>query len=285
MTPKDDFIGQLDSYLDGYEGSTPLPEGVRDAIRAELPSIHQRPAWWPARRPPTMNNTAKLTLAAAAVVVAALLGYRFLVPGTGSGGPGPTAAPTPEPQALLQGSEGPGFFTTEFFTESQAIDPVQFTFEMPADWGAAQPWVIGPTRDGPGAGIAFVQVSGLYSDPCLDNVGSPDVEVGSTAAELASALTDQTAYAASATAEFTVDGYDGVRMELQTPSELDYTTCQGGQFWVWPEPFYEEDPSRWDLWILDLDGTTAVVLAEVGDASADDLDRIEGLVQSIQIQP
>jgi len=241
MTHNDEFIGQLDSYLDEYEGSTPLPEGVRDAIRAELPSIHQRPAWWPARRPPTMNNTAKLTLAAAAVVVAALLGYRFLVPGTGSGGPGPTAAPTIEPQALLQGSEGPGFFTTQFFTESQTIDPVQFTFEMPADWGAAQPWVIGPTRDGPGAGIAFVQVSGLYGDPCLDNVGSPDVEVGSTAAELASALTDQTAYAASATAEFTVDGYDGVRMELQTPSELDYSTCQGGQFWVWPEPFRSEE--------------------------------------------
>jgi hypothetical protein len=285
MTRKDDFIGQLSSYLDEYEGSTPLPEEVRDAIRAELPSTRQRPAWWPARRLPRMNNSAKLTLAAAAVVVAALLGFRFLVPGMGLGGPGPTSTPTPEPRALLQGSEGPGFFTTEFFTESATSDPVQFTFEMPADWGAAQPWVIGPTAEGPGAAIAFVQVSGLYGDPCLDNVGSPDIEVGSTAAELASALTDHAAYEATATAEFTVDGYDGIRMELQLPSELDYTTCQGGQFWVWPEPFHAERPSRWDLWILDLDGTTAVVLAEGANASADDLDQVERLVQSIQIHP
>ena len=95
MTHNDEFIGQLESYLDEYEGSTPLPEDVRDAIRAELPLTRQRPAWWPARRRPNMNNTAKLSLAAAAVVVAALLGFRFLVPGTGLGGPGPTRLPRP----------------------------------------------------------------------------------------------------------------------------------------------------------------------------------------------
>ena len=53
MTRDDDFIGQLEGYLDQYEGSTPLPDEVRDAIRAELPSTQQRPAWWPAGRCPT----------------------------------------------------------------------------------------------------------------------------------------------------------------------------------------------------------------------------------------
>ena len=78
MTRTDEFIGQLEDYLDDYEGSTPLPESVRDAIRAELPSTHQRPTWWPARRFPEMNNMAKLGIAAAAAVVAALLGYTLL---------------------------------------------------------------------------------------------------------------------------------------------------------------------------------------------------------------
>ncbi|MEO7294741.1 MAG: hypothetical protein ABIZ57_01255, partial [Candidatus Limnocylindria bacterium] len=81
MTRQDEFTAQLEDYLDEYEGSTPLPEDVRNAIRAQLPSIHQRPAWWPARRFPEMNNTAKLALAAAAVVVAALVGIRYLLPG------------------------------------------------------------------------------------------------------------------------------------------------------------------------------------------------------------
>ena len=83
MTHNDEFIGQLEGYLDEYEGSTPLPEDVRDAIRAELPLTRQRPAWWPAWRFPEMNNMAKLGIAAAAVVVAALLGFRFAGPGDG----------------------------------------------------------------------------------------------------------------------------------------------------------------------------------------------------------
>ena len=99
MTRDDDFIGQLEGYLDEYEGSTPLPDEVRDAIRAELPSTQQRPAWWPAWRFPEMNSFAKFGLAAAAVVIAALLGFNYLV-APNIGGPGlddPSPTPTPSP--------------------------------------------------------------------------------------------------------------------------------------------------------------------------------------------
>ena len=43
MTAHDPFINQLEDYLDEYEGNTPLPEAVRDAIRAELPSTTSAP--------------------------------------------------------------------------------------------------------------------------------------------------------------------------------------------------------------------------------------------------
>ena len=105
MTRNDDFIRQLEGYLDEYEGSTPLPSEVRDAIRAQLPSTTQRPAWWPARRFPEMNNVMKLSLAAAAVVVAALLGYNYLVvpnvggPGLGADMGGVPAASGGQPPA------------------------------------------------------------------------------------------------------------------------------------------------------------------------------------------
>ena len=77
MTRDDDFIGQLEGYLDEYEGSTPLPDEVRRAVRAQLPSTHQRPAWWPARRFPEMNTFAKYGLAAAALAIAALLSFQL----------------------------------------------------------------------------------------------------------------------------------------------------------------------------------------------------------------
>ena len=285
MSNHDPFISQLERYLDEHEGSTPLPEAVRDAIRAELPSQRQRPAWWPARRFPEMNTAVKLAMSAAAIVVIALLGIRFLAPaGVGGPEPTPTPTPTPEPRALVAGSEGPGFFTTEFVSENPGTNRVQFTFEMPADWAAVRPWVIG-AGEGDSAAIAFVQPNGLHSDPCLDNQGSPDVAVGSTAAELASALAEHEAYEATATGDFTVDGYEGIRMELVMPSDLDYTTCQLDEFWVWAEPFSAGQPARWDLWILDVDGTTAVVLAEVNAATPEEQDQIEQIVASIQIQP
>jgi hypothetical protein len=56
----------------------------------------RRGTWWPARRLPEMNNTAKLALGAAAVVVVALIGFSVLVgPGT-IGGPDISNDSTPE---------------------------------------------------------------------------------------------------------------------------------------------------------------------------------------------
>ena len=156
---------------------------------------------------------------------------------------------------------------------------------MPADWGAAQPWVIGPTREGPGAAIAFVQVSGLFSDPCLDNQGSPDVAVGSTAAELASALAEHEAYEATATGDFTVDGYEGIRMELVMPSDLDYTTCQLDSSGSGTS---RSSPGSPPAGISGSSTSTARrpwCWRKSSDAPAEDLDQIEGLVQSIQIHP
>ncbi len=242
-----------------------------------------------------MNTTAKYALGVAAAALVAIVGFTLVnggnVGGRGLGDltPSSTASPiptaSPEPQALLTGSRGPGTFTTEFGSEAAATSPVAFTFELPADWAAVRPWVIAPTTEGDGGAVVFVQVSGLYSDPCLANSGAPDVAIGSTADELASALAAHPAYEATATGTFTIDGYNGVRMDLVTPSDLDYSTCQEGNFWLWDGPLYAGAPSQFDLWIFDLDGTTAVVLAELTDVPAQGRSQIEQIVESINIQP
>ncbi|MBA2634323.1 MAG: hypothetical protein H0U86_15220 [Chloroflexi bacterium] len=72
---------------------------VLDAVLDQLDTTPQRRVtWWPVRRFPEMNTTVKLALAAAAVVVAALLGIRFLVPGSQNVG-GPAETPTPSRDA------------------------------------------------------------------------------------------------------------------------------------------------------------------------------------------
>ena len=109
MTHDNDFIGQLEDYLHEFDGVTPLPGRVRDAIRAELPSVRQaqhRPA---PRRLLTMLSTAsagaRLGLAAAVVVVAVVLGAAVLNNGQNRSfvgdTPTPTPSPTPAPSATL----------------------------------------------------------------------------------------------------------------------------------------------------------------------------------------
>ena len=108
MTRNDDFIGQLESYLDEYEGSTPLPEA---SATPSAPSFLRHDSARPGGRrggSPKMNNMAKLGLATAAVVVAALIGYAYLVaPNVGGQGPDePSPTPTPRPLPVGQDEAG-----------------------------------------------------------------------------------------------------------------------------------------------------------------------------------
>ena len=104
MTRNDDFIGQLEGYLEEYEGSTPLPDDVRDVIRAQLPSIQQRAAWWPAQRVESMNLMLRYGIAAAVIAVVAAIGFSlFNNVGEDTAPPAPSAdepATAPIPEAL-----------------------------------------------------------------------------------------------------------------------------------------------------------------------------------------
>ena len=129
MTRDNDFIGQLEGYLDEYEGNTPLPSGVRDAIRAELPSTRQGAApWGPTRYIPVSNNV-KLGLVAAAVVALAIIGVGLLRPGMNFGNPTPTVTPTP---AALP-SAGPLAPGTYLMSEPK-FTPVPYQFKVPDGW-------------------------------------------------------------------------------------------------------------------------------------------------------
>ena len=108
MSRNDDFIGQLEDYLVAFDGVTPLPDRVRDAIRAELPSARQvRPRLGPLRvftMLSTASAGARVGLAAATIVVAVVLGGAFLNNRSGGivGG-----GPTPTPTATLVPTQAP----------------------------------------------------------------------------------------------------------------------------------------------------------------------------------
>ena len=116
MSHNDDFIGQLEDYLEAFDGVTPLPDRVRDAIRAELPSARQVQPRPGLMRVFTMLSNAsagaRLGLAAAAVVVAVVLGAAFLNNnqrgGVVGGAPSPTPTATPAPTPTSDPDRDPG---------------------------------------------------------------------------------------------------------------------------------------------------------------------------------
>lgn len=99
MSTDRDVTRTVRSWLE--DGATTLPDRVLDDVLDQLPATPQRRAWWPARRLPDVNNTAKLAMAAAAVLVVAFLGIRFLLPGQNVGDPGPRRFRPPLPVTLM----------------------------------------------------------------------------------------------------------------------------------------------------------------------------------------
>ncbi|HET7030228.1 MAG TPA: hypothetical protein VFI34_06935 [Candidatus Limnocylindrales bacterium] len=183
MTLNDDFIAQLEDYFETFDGATPLPDRVRDAIRAELPTARQvRPRPGVLRSFTMLSNTsagARLGVAAAAVIVAAVLGATFLSnrqtgPGVTPATPFPTtttspsAPPTPSASAVASGPAQPLTLRGAPFAACDATDtkadtcmapgtyqlnngsgtqtwPVMVTVDVPAGWFD---WDVGPGVDG-----------------------------------------------------------------------------------------------------------------------------------------
>ena len=281
----------LDAWLDA--GPSVAPSRVTEAARLEIRSTRQSavPLGWLLRRFPTVNNTVRIALVSAAVVAVALIGISFFQaqntggPSLGESTPTPAPTPTPTPQALRDGDLEAGTYTISPFPSPN--DAIQVTVTVPEGWVGAGPGLIPATGSTApdGMGMSLLKVNGLYSDPCNENLAEPDIAVGSTVDDLVAALASQPTHEATAPTDVVVDGYAGVRMDLQLPSDIDFASCEGGQYWVWDAGPYAQGPgNRWRLWILDIDGFTAVVLTEDFEGtSAEDQAELQAIVDSIKI--
>jgi hypothetical protein len=294
MTRNDDFIGQLEAYLEEYEGSTSLPEHVRGAIRAELPSTHQRPAWWPTRRFPEMNSMMKLSLAAAAVVVAALLGYNYVVaPNIGGpqlGDPVPTPEPTPTPVPSALNDQNP-LPAGRYMADPGGL-PMEVTVEVPDGWSANGAWVVrGPKgNQGPdGMAVRFYLSNELklYADPLVPGDGFVDSAPGPSADELVAAILSHPGWTVTGTEPITLDGHTGQVVHVTLPEGTTDATpfylfgdAAGGQVYGW------EAGQLFDVYVLDVAGDRLVVDAfHYPGTSAEDLAAQQAVVDSIQIDP
>jgi len=265
---RDDFIGQLEGYLDEYQGMTPLPAEVRDAIRAELPKTRQiGPLAVPMRYLNAMNKSLQFAIAAAAVLVIAIIGVQLITGGVG--GPGGTESPQPSstpaasevpsraPDGLLERGSTFPILVVEGLTATVTVSD--------ADWYGSTRLIDNGSADPPdGAAISVWNGQlDVYSDPCDWDSSLPEPSTAPTVNDLVAALSGQLLRDASTPTDITVDGHPGKAMELTVPADINFDDCDEGQFRTWQDSGrgsrYQQAPSQHDLlWVIDVDGTLVV---------------------------
>jgi hypothetical protein len=301
MTRDDDFIGQLETYLDQYEGMTPLPDAVRRAIRADLPTTRQMAG--SSGGIGTMILPARFAIAAAAALIVTLVGINLL-PSPGRSGL-PSTSPSPSPS--LQPSQSPTRVSYYPLGEivagrySTSFDGVSFSFRMPSGWEGRDVYLSKSTEGPqdaeailfwatfPGGWISSSEHTGLYV-PCIDVLGAPD---GQSVADLARTVS-------TVPGTELVNGPDDVLVGdraakqvslFATYSILDGGSCSPGFFYSWDDrthggAFWGDMTIPGDtirVWIVDVRGTLVFIEAETHwNASPSVGQEIQQIVDSIQ---
>jgi hypothetical protein len=247
MRENDEFIGQVEDYLVEFDGATPLPGRVLDAIHAELPRTRQakaRPGFM--RMPPmlsTISSRAPLGIAAAAVVVAVALGAVFINRDDQPALGGPVASPSPRPSQSAGPGRGsdvralqnanqtscPGITNLPRCIEPGTyrlgppeVWPATVTFDVPENWwyfdnGKGSAGLLVQTEDtvnGSGWGIVFNSIGAVSRDPCDRSAGTFAADEVDTASELAAAIATWPGFETTEPAPISDPAYPGVAVTL-----------------------------------------------------------------------
>ena len=306
MTRDDDFIGHLEGYLDEYEGSTPLPESVRDVVRAQLPRTKQIGPVGGLMRNIYMNSSmespARWGLLAAVVVGVVIIGGALVFGGGAS--IGDSRSPTPslesespslesDPAESVNPSPGHALLPRQRALEPgsyQLADgfPVTITFDVPEGfWScSSSPLEQAVCTDFGGApgspGLAFLVIDNVVADPCDPSKQLLEPPVGPSVDDLVAALSAIPGFEATAAEDVTISGYSGQRLQLTAP--MNPGGCELSTWAIGPAANRVGPGEVNDLRILDVNGTRVVITtAHVGDTAAG-LPAVEQIVDSIQIE-
>ena len=181
--------------------------------------------------------------------------------------------------------------------------PLRVTYEVPsegwAQWTGAVKWGDAAKRLD---AVAITTVTNLVRDGCLDH-SYAEPPVGPSVDDLASGLAGLAPFrVTSPPKDVTVDGYSGKHLELTVPDmpvgHEGFTGCIGGNLnsWVGALDAANEDGAsfggytgpgyREEFWILDVEGTRLVIMAERSPGSpARDLAELQAILDSIRIEP
>jgi len=228
----------------------------------------------------------------ATVVVAGLMATAC---GTDQGAARTSPSPTPSPVNVSDGSLEAG--TTYVINDDRVSGPRWVVLTVPAVGWVSNDWIL--FKNAPGSSDSHVialstwTVGNLKADPCRWKAGTVDPPVGETVGDLAAALLAQGGPAEGTSADVTLGGYDGKKIEFSIPSDFDSTSCDEGVFSRWEARSEPGDFGGWiygagmrnAIYIIDVDSQRLVIdTMSLPGASAADLAELDELIASIHFE-
>jgi hypothetical protein len=279
MTHERDVEHLLDAWL--ADGPLQVTDRAFDDAVARVARQAQRPAWrlrpW---RSSTMSTSIRI-LALAGALLAALIAGGLILTG---GGARPVPSPTPTPPALPDGLLDPRDYTMR----STPDDPMAFAITAPEGWTGYGGFFIGGPNlsDAPGGiGISVNHDPQVVTDPCDGSVHTPaPASSGPSVDDLVAALSARQDLQVSGVTDAALAGYSGKRLDLQLPAQ---EACARHYVFAEPKGLYANGPAnRWRVWLLDVDGDTAVVvLLDYAATPAEDRASAQTAIDSLRITP
>jgi hypothetical protein len=212
---------------------------------------------------------------------------------------------TPKRQDVMELEEfaplDPGLYSID--PDLDPSTPLRVTYEVPSDgwaqWTGAVKWDdVTKQLDA----VAITTVTNLVRDGCLDH-SYAEPPVGPSVDDLATGLARLAPFrVTSPPKDVTIYGYSGKHLELTVPDmpvdHEGFTGCEGGNLssWVGALDAANEDGASFgaytgpgyseEFWILDVEGTRLVIMAERSPGSpARDLAELQAILDSIRIAP
>jgi hypothetical protein len=290
MTRTDDFTDLLETYLEEYEGTTPLPDAVRDRVIGALPSTRQhRLPWGPRWAILRMDGPLAVALASAAVILAAIVGIGLLQ-APNVGGPDASVQPSPSAEAgPLSEWAGRPLPAGEYLVDEPF--PLRLRMTVPDGFhafGASSHLAAICTNEcelPDRSGVAVWIVTNVFTDPC-GGADLADPPVGPGVDDLVTALRELPRREATDPTEVTVDGLRAVYLELRADEALNGCDPRGFRAWAAGTDSRRSPPGDHDrLWILEVEGTRLMINAVTRPgASADEVAALEAIVASIRFE-
>lgn len=192
-----------------------------------------------------------------------------------------STAPTSDCQAVAFHHENlaPGCWTIR--ARGLSASPLA-ELNLPGGFSGNDAWVwVNADKEEEWGAITLMPVGDVYRDPCT-RAGRP-LKIGPSVEDFARALAAQKVTTTARTVPVSLDGHDGVYLELSVPAGFDVSRCRDEELTLWTGPEKPgADPGQASrFWVLDLDGQRVVLAVNINaEATKETVERFTGIAES-----